>query len=91
MNLLETLEKTFNKKPNFITANGELEKWVIINKAQKYDEELIELLLSEKELKDKFFKKLTLKQQKEHLCELLDKTQLFCKSFFNRRGRHCLY
>lgn len=58
MKLLETLEKTLKKEPNFITDNGELKKWVIINKAQNYDEELIELLLSEKELKEKFFKKI---------------------------------
>lgn len=58
MKLLETLEKTLNKEPNFITDNGELKKWVIINKAQNYDEELIELLLSEIELKEKFFKKI---------------------------------
>ena len=58
MKLLEALEKTLKKEPNFITDNGELKKWVIINKAQNYDEELIELLLSEKELKEKFFKKI---------------------------------
>jgi len=58
MKLLVTLEKTLKKEPNFITDNGELKKWVIINKAQNYDEELIELLLSEKELKEKFFKKI---------------------------------
>lgn len=58
MKLLETLEKTLKKEPNFITDNGELKKWVIINKAQNYDEELIELLLSENELKEKFFKKI---------------------------------
>lgn len=58
MKLLETLEKTLKKEPNFITDNGELKKWVIINKAQNYDEELIELLLSENELKGKFFKKI---------------------------------
>ncbi len=57
MKLLETLEKTLKKEPNFITDNGELKKWVIINKAQNYDEELIDLLLSEKELKENFFKK----------------------------------
>ncbi|MBP7554136.1 MAG: site-specific DNA-methyltransferase, partial [Spirochaetes bacterium] len=58
MKLLETLEKTLKKEPNFITDSGELKKWVIINKAQNYDEELIELLLSENELKEKFFKKI---------------------------------
>ncbi len=58
MKLLETLEKTLKKEPNFITDNGELKKWVIINKAQNYDDELIELLLSEKELQEKFFKKI---------------------------------
>jgi adenine-specific DNA-methyltransferase len=57
MKLLETLEKTLKKEPNFITDNGELKKWIIINKAQNYDEELIGLLLEEKELKEKFFLK----------------------------------
>jgi hypothetical protein len=29
MKLLETLEKTLKKEPNFLTDNGELKKWVI--------------------------------------------------------------
>jgi len=55
MKLYETLEKVLKKEPNFITDSGELKKWVIINKAQNYDAELIELLLENNDLKEKFF------------------------------------
>jgi adenine-specific DNA-methyltransferase len=57
MKLYEILEKQLKKEPNFVTDTGELKKWVIISKAQNYDSDLIELLLDEKELKEKFFKK----------------------------------
>lgn len=56
MELYNTLEKTLKKEPNFTTDNGDLKKWVIINKAQNFDEELIELLLDEPILKEHFFK-----------------------------------
>ncbi len=59
MKLLTTLEQQLKKEPNFVfvTDNGELKKWVVINKAQNYDEELIELLLQNETLKEKFFVK----------------------------------
>ena len=55
MKLYETLEKQLKKEPNYITDNGELKKWVVINKAQNFDEELIGLILENKDLKAKFF------------------------------------
>lgn len=55
MKLYETLEKTLKKEPNFVTDNGEIKKWVVINKAQNFDEELIGLLLEDKDLNKKFF------------------------------------
>jgi adenine-specific DNA-methyltransferase len=55
MKLYETLEKQLKKEPNYVTDNEELKKWVVINKAQNYDAELIGLLLDDKELKAKFF------------------------------------
>lgn len=55
MKLYETLEKQLKKEPNYLTDNGELKKWVVINKAQNYDAELIGLVLEDKELKAKFF------------------------------------
>lgn len=55
MKLYQTLEQQLKKEPNFITDNGELKKWVVLNKAQNFDEELIGLLLDNPELKDKFF------------------------------------
>ena len=55
MKLYDTLEKQLIKENNFVTDSGELKKWVIINKAQNFDAGLIELLLDDKELKEKFF------------------------------------
>jgi adenine-specific DNA-methyltransferase len=55
MKLYETLEKQLKKEINFVSDNGELKKWVVMNKAQNYDADLIALLLENKELKEKFF------------------------------------
>lgn len=55
MKLYTTLEQQLKKEPNFVTDNGELKKWVVLNKAQNYDEELIGLLLDNADLKEKFF------------------------------------
>lgn len=57
MKLYETLEKQLKKEPNFVTDDGELKKWVVLNKAQNFDEELIGLLLDKADLKEKFFVK----------------------------------
>ena len=54
MKLYETLEQQLKKEPNFVTDNGELKKWVVLNKAQNFDEELIGLLLDNTDLKEKF-------------------------------------
>lgn len=55
MKLYEELEKQLKNEPNFVSDNGELKKWVVINKAQNFDSELIALLLDNQELKAKFF------------------------------------
>lgn len=55
MKLYETLEQQLKKEPNFVTDNGELKKWVVLNKAQNFDEELIGLLLDNSDLKERFF------------------------------------
>ena len=55
MKLYETLEQQLKQEPNFVTDDGELKKWVVINKARNFDEELIGLLLDNQELKEKFF------------------------------------
>jgi adenine-specific DNA-methyltransferase len=57
MLLYETLEQQLKKEPNYVTDDGELKKWVVLNKAQNYDEELIELLMQNDVLKEKFFVK----------------------------------
>lgn len=55
MKLYTTLEQQLKKEPNFVTDNGELKKWVVLNKAQNFDEELIGLLLDNADLKEHFF------------------------------------
>ena len=55
MKLYETLVNQLEKENNFVTDNGELKKWVVISKAQNFDERLIELLLENEKLKEKFF------------------------------------
>ncbi len=58
MKLYSELESLLKSENNFIDDNGELKKWVIINKAQNNDEELISLLLENDEIKSKFFIKI---------------------------------
>lgn len=55
MKLYQTLEKQIKKEPNYVSDNGEIKKWVVLNKAQNFDEELIGLLLEDADLKEKFF------------------------------------
>ncbi|MCZ2129667.1 MAG: site-specific DNA-methyltransferase [Bacteroidia bacterium] len=55
MKLYEILEQQLKKELNFVTDDGELKKWVVLSKAQNFDEELIGLLLDNAELKEKFF------------------------------------
>jgi len=57
MKLYQTLENQIKKEPNYVSDNGEVKKWVVLNKAQNLDEELISLLLDDPDLKEKFFMK----------------------------------
>lgn len=57
MQLLQILEQQLKKETNFVSDKGELKKWVVINKAQNFDPDLIELLLENNVLKDRFFMK----------------------------------
>ena len=57
MKFYTSLETVLKTEPNFVTDNGELKKWVVLNKAQNFDEELIGLLLDNADLKEKFFVK----------------------------------
>lgn len=55
MKLYDILEKHLKTEGNYKSDDGELLKWVVINKAQNYDEELIALLLQNEEVKKIFF------------------------------------
>lgn len=57
MKLYQTLENQIKKEPNYVSDNGDVKKWVVLNKAQNLDEELIGLLLDDPDLKEKFFVK----------------------------------
>ncbi|MGN7866073.1 DNA methyltransferase [Chryseobacterium sp. 22458] len=57
MKLYQALENQIKKEPNYVSDNGEIKKWVVLNKAQNFDEELIGLLLEDSDLKEKFFVK----------------------------------
>jgi adenine-specific DNA-methyltransferase len=56
MKLYTTLETVLKTEPNYVTDDGNLKKWVVINKAQNYDAELLALLLEDEELKKRYFK-----------------------------------
>ncbi len=55
MQTYQVLIKTLCQNPNFVSENGTLKKWLVLNKAQNFDEELIELLIENEELRNKFF------------------------------------
>jgi adenine-specific DNA-methyltransferase len=40
MKLSEILEEQLKKEPKFITDNGELKKWVVIDKARNFDDDV---------------------------------------------------
>ena len=57
MDLLKTLvEHIKEKEPTFFDEQGQLKKWVLITKAQNFDEELIGYLLENELLKKTFFR-----------------------------------
>ncbi len=58
MKIYAALEKALRKEPNFVSDSGELKKWVVLDRAQNYDVELISLLLDDSELKEFFFLKI---------------------------------
>ena len=58
MKLLNALQNTLKKEPNYVTDDGELKKWVVIEKAHEVDADLLGILLDEPELKAAFFKEI---------------------------------
>ena len=58
MEIKQLLENTLRKEPNYLTDNGDVKKWVVISKAQNFDETLIGLLLDQPRLKAEFFREI---------------------------------
>jgi adenine-specific DNA-methyltransferase len=56
--LFDRLRKLLKNVPEFVNENGEIKKWIVINKALNNDKELISLLLDDKEVIEKFFVKI---------------------------------
>ncbi len=56
MKIFETLVEQLSQENNFVSDNGEIKKWVVLDKVRSFDEELIGLLLDNKVLKQEFFK-----------------------------------
>ena len=54
----EKLNKLFKKEPRFVDQEGDLLTNTIIDSAYKADSKLIELLISEKDIKETFFTKI---------------------------------
>lgn len=55
MSLYDILVEQFKKDPKYINKNVELKKWVIIQRAQNFDKELLDLLIQNDVLKKEFF------------------------------------
>ncbi|WP_452222408.1 DNA methyltransferase [Lacinutrix salivirga] len=58
MKLYDVLENQLKKVNDFVSDTNQLKKWVVIHKAQNFDPVLLELLLDNKDLKEKFFIKI---------------------------------
>lgn len=55
MELYNKLEEQLKKEVNFVSDEGKLKKWVIVNHARNYSKDLLNLLLVDDELKTSFF------------------------------------
>lgn len=55
--LLETLEAELKKDIKFVDENKKLKKWVVLEQARQYSPDVINILLSNKTLKEHFFVK----------------------------------
>lgn len=89
MKLLEVLEQQLKKEPNYVTDDGDLKKWVVLNKAQNFDEELIGLLLDNANIKDKFFIKVkdTLVFNQNLFCQFLEQKNYMNDSYTQYKNK----
>ena len=55
MKVYSKLETLLKQEPNFLSDEGKLKKWVVIDKARNYDAGLIELLLKDQQINELFF------------------------------------
>ncbi len=89
MKLYTQLENQLKREEEFTTKEGKLKKQIIINKAQNYDEKLLELLLESRELKDKFFVKtsVALIFKKEFFIQFLEQKNYLNDSYTKYKNK----
>ena len=89
MKIYDELKLTLKEKNGLLDENGEIKKWVIMEKARNYDNELIGLLLKNERLKSEFFKKIdeTTIFLQEKFCDFLELKSFMSDSFTSFKNK----
>ena len=89
MKIYDELISALKEKNDLLDENDEIKKWVIMEKARNYDNELIGLLLRNERLKSEFFKKIddaTIFLQ-EKFCDFLELKSFMPDSFTSFKNK----
>ena len=89
MKIYDELKLTLKEKNGLLDENGEIKKWVIMEKARIYDNDLIKLLLKNERLKSEFFKKIdeTTIFLQEKFCDFLELKSFMSDSFTSFKNK----
>ena len=89
MKIYEELKSILKEKNGLLDENGEIKKWVIMEKARNYDNDLIKLLLKNERLKSEFFKKIdeTTIFLQEKFCDFLELKSFMSDSFTSFKNK----
>ena len=89
MKIYEELKSILKEKNGLLDENGEIKKWVIMEKARNYDNDLIKLLLKNERLKSEFFKKIdeTTIFLQEKFCDFLELKSFMPDSFTSFKNK----
>ena len=89
MNFYETLKTQLQKIPELINEEGNIKKWVVVHKAQNFDEKLISLLLDNQILKKEFFINIkeTLVFNQYHFIQFLEYKNYFNDSYTQYKNK----
>ena len=89
MKIYDELKSILKEKNGLLDENGEIKKWVIMEKARIYDNDLIKLLLKNERLKSEFFKKIdeTTIFLQEKFCDFLELKSFMSDSFTSFKNK----